>query len=79
MPTKEDVANLNKMVINAHQHSKTTLLIQHIPIEKLRLVCFTGASWGVRKDGKSQGGFCIVASTDEFMNGEEACGCWQPP
>ena len=46
--------------------------IQAIPIEELAMVCFTDAAWAVRKDGKSQGGYCIAVVPKKFLNGEEA-------
>ena len=71
------LVELNKLVEMAKHAAATPLRIYSY--KSICFVCWSDASWGVRPDGSSQGGFLLGACEADFCRGEAGkvtCVSW---
>ena len=69
--TVEDIIDLNKCIDKVKANSELAIRIQHIPEEDLCWGVVTDASYANVKDGKSQGGYCVISYESKVANGEK--------
>eukprot|EP00435_Cladocopium_sp_Y103_P013861 s2131_g3.t1 len=74
--TVSTLTEANKILHEAKQHSQTTIKIQSIPIEDLRFVAFSDASFASEKTLDSHQGMLIMASHKQI--GENASSVVNP-
>ena len=60
------VARINKVIRTAHEVARVP--IRHQPVKDPAFIAFHDAVWGVRKDGKSQGGFIIGMGERDLLS-----------
>ena len=69
--TVADLVELNKVVRDVMKHNDLEIVLWPIPLEYFEVVTYSDASWGVRADGSSQGGWytCVIhVSTYQLSN-----------
>ena len=71
-PKISSLQKANKIIRQAQGHLTMKLTFQSIGLDRLVLGVFTDASWGVRPDGASQGGYMIYAADKDILQGQEA-------
>ena len=71
-PTIDSLQKANKLIRQAQRDDCLPIHIHAIPLDQLSFGIFSGAAWGDRPDGSSQGGFMLYTSTHDLHKGEEA-------
>ena len=62
----KDLLDGNRLLTEAKQHKGTKIVIQSIPIQDLRFVSFSDASFATRANSQSQKGCLILAASKEI-------------
>ena len=71
-PTIESLQKANKIIRQAQRDDALPIHIHAIPLDQLNFGVFSDATWGVRPDGSSQGGFIVYATSHALHKGQEA-------
>ena len=74
-PTIASLQHANKFIRQAQRDDTLPIHIHAIPLEQLSFGTFSGAAWGVRPDGSSQGGFLIYATSHSLHDGGRSSSC----
>ena len=61
------VTKINKVIRTAHEVAR--IPVRHRPVDDPVFIAFHDAAWGVRMDGKSQGGFILSMGEADLLTG----------
>ena len=64
----QDLLDANKLLNEAKAHKETKIIIKSIPLEDLRFVSFSDASFATRSNSQSQKGCLIMAASKQIGN-----------
>ena len=76
--TIHDLLEANRLLGDAKKHADVTINIQSIPVESVRMVSYSDASFAIREKKQSQKGGMILAAHESICNQQVAkasCSC----